>query len=44
MPGREEPGNPVEGGAEVVAVALLGRAGVDANPNAQRPDLAPRLG
>src|SRR5215211_408846 len=44
MAGREQPGNPVEGWAEVVAASLLGRPRVQGHPHAQGVDLLrPRL-
>ena len=41
MPGREQPGDPIEWRTKVIAVAFLGGAGVQCRANADGADLAP---
>jgi hypothetical protein len=43
-PSREEPGEPVEAGRQVVPGAGNGLADVDGHPDLDRPEVAPRLG
>src|SRR6266545_7810230 len=43
MPGREQPRDAVEGGAEVIAIAHVGHTGVDRHANPQRADRTPLL-
>ena len=44
VPDREQPGDPVEGGPEVVPAARLDGAGVDGHPHAQRAGHGPLAG
>ena len=44
MAGAHQPCRPIQGRAVVVAVPLLGRAGVQRHPHPDGADLAPRLG
>src|SRR5581483_4089475 len=42
--GAQHPRRPVQRRPEIIAVTLLGHAGVDGHPYTQRADLAPRFG